>query len=793
MKVELIDEKLSEETTCLRYINPKLNESKWDLDEIVRNYAITNGKIIPDGRSGKRAEALFADYVLLLGPNYPIAVVEAKSYDLPHDQGMQQALQYAEKLKLNFAYATNGKKIEEYDFITKKQRTIDKFPTRLELLERLRPVLNLDDEQLQVLLHPFDRRSQDPGGRPMIPRYYQEIAINAATTAVLHGKKQVLLTLATGTGKTFIAYQLAKRFWDTKRPHPKILFLADRTVLLDQAKNNSFANFGDSRHRIQKRVETAFEMYFALYQALDVDKIDGELYKQYPKNFFDYVIIDECHRGSSSEGGEWRNILDYFNSAVHVGMTATPKRDEDNKDTYDYFGMPVYTYSLKQGIEDGFLAPYIIHQVNLEIDSTGYVPKLGERDLEGKLLEDKIYTYKDFDRTLVVDERRKAVAQHLISFLEKNKQKYDKTILFCQTSEHALEMTKLLRNYSGEKYDYCVRIVSDEGEIGKEYLSKFQEPNTDFPVIAVTSRLLSTGVDVPTCRVIALDKSINSITDFKQIIGRGTRVFEPKDKMWFTIIDYRKATRLFKDEEWDGPPLAETEEEFTKFTEEKEQRILDKAETKRREDAEKALAGELEKPIVESIRMETFHVEGKTVKIEGESVLIFDQSINGNRLISYQEYTGEQVKRIVNDDKTQLYKIWTDPENRQHFVKELEKRGITFTHLQEVTQMYKADPFDLLIHFAFNASTKTRLERVNAVRKKAFLEKYPEKAREVLDVILDHYAEQGYQELEGREILDLDKFEKFGGPVEIITKRFHGGDDYDKALTEITKELYLEN
>ncbi len=553
------DENISEETTCLRHINPKLEDSNWELDKIVRNYTITKGKIIPDGRSGKRSEALFADYVLLLGPNYPIAVIEAKSYDLPHDHGMQQALQYAEKLKLNFAYATNGKKIEEYDFITKKQTTIERFPTPQELLARLKSVLNLDDEQLKVLLHPFDRQSQDPGGRPMEPRYYQEIAINAATTAILHGKKQVLLTLATGTGKTFIAYQLAKRLWETKRPHPKILFLADRDVLLNQAKNNSFANFGDTRYRIQRKIETAYEMYFALYQALDVDKEEGELYKQYSNDFFDYVIIDECHRGSSSEGGEWRKILDYFNSATHIGMTATPKRDEDNKDTYDYFGMPVYTYSLKQGIEDGFLAPYLIHQVNLNIDTQGYVPKIGERDLDGKLLEQKTYTYKDFDRILIVNERRKAVAQHLISFLEKNNQKFDKTILFCQSSEHALEMTKLLRNYSGENYDYCVRIVSDEGEIGREYLDKFQEPNRDFPVIAVTSRLMSTGVDVPTCRVIALDKSINSITDFKQIIGRGTRIFEPKEKMWFTIIDYRKTTRLFKDEEWDGPPLAETE------------------------------------------------------------------------------------------------------------------------------------------------------------------------------------------------------------------------------------------
>lgn len=786
------EEKISESTTCMRYIDPRLKESGWDLEKIVREYNITKGKIVPEGRSGKRAEPLRADYILQVAPNFKIAVVEAKAYDESHDLGMQQALRYAEMMELKFAYATNGKKIEEYDFIEKKQKTIDRFPTPQELLSRLKNHLKLDDEQIKTLLHPLDRQSQDPAGRRIEPRYYQEIAINAATTAILHGKKRVLLTMATGTGKTFVAYQIARRLWDTKRPHPKILFLADRTILLNQAKNNAFAGFGDARHRIQRKVETAYEIYFALYQALDVEKGEDELFMQYPKDFFDYVIIDECHRGGSTEGGEWRKILEHFNSAVHIGMTATPKRDDESKDTYDYFGNPVYSYSLKQGIEDGFLAPYMIHQVNLEIDNTGYTPEPGEKDLDGKLLEERTYTYKDFDRILKVDERRKAVATHLIEFLEKNNQKYDKTILFCQTSEHALEMTKLLRNYSGESYDYCVRIVSDEGEIGREYLDKFQEPNKDFPVIAVTSRLLSTGVDVPTCRVIALDKSINSITEFKQIIGRGTRVFEPKEKMWFTIIDYRKATRLFKDEEWDGPAVQETEEERARITQEKERVMLEKAEKKRLEDEERKRRGE-EPVIAEPVQIETYHIEGEKVEIRGEAVLIFDQSISGNRLISYQDYTGEQVRRLVNDNQTQLYKIWTEPENRQHFVKELEKRGITFAHLQEVTQMYKADALDLLLHFAFNSNTRTRLERANSIRKKAFLEKYPQKAREVLDVILDHYAEQGYQELEGREILDLDKFKQFGGPVKIINERFHGGEDYDKALIEITKELYSEN
>ena len=390
------EEKLSESTTCMRYIDPKLNDSGWDPEKIVREYHITKGQIVPSGKSGIRNKPLIADYILQLVPNYKIAVVEAKSYDLPHDKGMQQALRYAEKMNLKFAYATNGQKIEEYDFITKQQRTIDKFPTPQELLERVKGHLDFDDEKMNVLLNPLDRKTNDPSGVARIARYYQEIAINATTSALLAGKKKILLTLATGTGKTFIAYQIAQRLWKTKTPRPKILFLVDRKTLLNQAMTNNFANFGEARHKIHRKAETAYEMYFALYQGLDVDKEEGELYKQYPKDFFDYVIIDECHRGSSTEGGSWRNILDFFASAAHIGMTATPKRKEENLDTYDYFGPPVYEYSLKQGIEDGFLAPYMIHRVNLEIDTVGYIPKPGEKDLNGKILEDKKYGYKDF-------------------------------------------------------------------------------------------------------------------------------------------------------------------------------------------------------------------------------------------------------------------------------------------------------------------------------------------------------------------------------------------------------------
>jgi len=766
----------------MRYIDPKLAKAGWDLEMCDREYQITKGRIIPEGRTGKRSAPLKADYVLKTNSDFKIAVIEAKAYDKPHDEGMQQAQDYANRMNLKFAYATNGQKIEEYDFITNKQKTIDHFPTPENLLYRLQKDLGFNDKQMTYLQEPFDRSAYDPSGDPIEPRYYQEIAINAALKSILAGKKRILLTLATGTGKTFIAYQIAKKLWKKDRPHPKILFLADRTVLLHQAKNNAFAGFGEARHKIQRVVETAYEMYFALYQALDVGKNESELYKQYSADFFDYVIIDECHRGSSTESGDWRKILDYFSRATHIGMTATPKHAADNLDTYDYFGSPVYTYSLKQGIEDGFLAPYMIHRVNLEIDIDGYVPKEGERDLDGKLLESKTYTYKDFDRTLIVNERRKTVASHLVKFLQNNKE-YDKTILFCQNSEHALAMTKLIRNYSEQRHDYCVRIVSAEGEVGQEYLDHFQAPNLDFPVVAVTSRLMSTGVDVPTCRIIALDKSINSMTEFKQIIGRGTRVFEPKGKMWFSIIDYRKATRLFEDEEWDGPPVAQTDEEQEMITKGKRRNRVGK----------KEITEVQSPPKSDPKKIETYHIDGYKIEIHGESVLIFDQSMDKHRLVSYQDYTGETVKRLVNDEQRPLREIWTNPERRQHFVRKLEERGVTFAHLREITQLYKSDAFDLLMHFAFNAHAKTRLQRIESIRKKAFLEKFPEKARDVLEVILDHYGEHGYQELEGTDMLSLPKFEKFGGQFGVINDRFGDRQRYDKAIIELTQQIYLEN
>ena len=768
------------------YVLPNLKSSGWTDEMIREQLQITPGRIVPEGKGGKRLAPKKPDYTLFYAPNFKIGVVEAKSIYKTPGGGMQQAIAYARTLDVKFAYSTNGRSIEEYDFITKKQTTIEVFPTPDELWSRLNVQLKLDDKEKESLLKPLNREVKSPDGKVMEARYFQEIAINAAITAIYHGKKRILLTLATGTGKTFIAFQIARKLWETQSPHPKILFIADRDVLINQAFFGSFAPFGQARHRIQRKVQKAYEVYFALYQALDVDKEESELYKEYPSDYFDYIIIDECHRGSADARSNWREILNHFKNAVHIGMTATPKRDADSLDTYDYFGLPVYTYSLRQGIEDGFLAPYFIVRPVLNIDINGYTPKLGERDNQGKLLEQRKYTVSDFDRVLNIEERRKAVATHLTEHLEKNNAKYDKSILFCQNSEHAEGMTKLLRNYSGEEPEYCVRIVSAEGEIAKIYLDKFTNPKENFPVIAVTSKLMSTGVDAPTCKIIAIDKVINSMTEFKQIIGRGTRVFEAREKLWFTIIDYRGASRLFEDPEWDGPAEGITEQELELLTTEKESQILEKA-LKKQENLRTDAAITIE-PLEPR---EVYNIHGVRVEIVAESVKIFDQTMGKHRLISYQEYTGETVRRLVVDFDMDLNEIWLDPDRRVHFIRELERRGITFKHLQEITKNYDSDPFDMLLHFAYNSDLKTRLQRVDAAkRNKIFLYKYPEKAREVLEVILQHYAELGPLELNGRKILRLEKFNKFGGDYTIINDIFKGGDKYDQAIEEIVRAIY---
>jgi type I restriction enzyme, R subunit len=764
-------EETEEDTRILR-IDPKLEEATWVNKEkpwmVRRERYITDGRVIPDGKSGKRLKKKRADYILCYGRDFPIAIVEAKVKFKDATDGMDQAINYAEMIGVKFAYSTNGITIEEWDFTTDTQQTVDRFPTPEELWSRLHDKDKVPDDKKELMTKAFNRQSNSPEGGIIEPRYYQEQAVNNALSAILRGQKEILLTLATGTGKTYIAFQIAWRLWNSTEPKPKILFLTDRDALLKQAHDKDFAPFGNARKRIRGKKEEAYDMYFALYQALDVDKEEGEqeieLYKQYDSDFFDYVIIDECHRGVS-EDGNWRSILDYFGDAVHIGMTATPKLlTTENQGTYEYFGEPVYKYSLKRGIADGFLAPYFVEEVNLDIDRTGYMPKEGERDIRtNKLLEQKLYKRKDFDQNIIIEERQKAVALDLLGYMKKNDQLDDKTILFCQNSTHASDMTKLIRNEAKRGHEYCKRIVSDEGQLGKIELEHFCDPKITNPVIAVTSKLMSTGIDAKTCKIVALDKNLKSMTEFKQIIGRGTRLSEKFGKFWFTIIDYRGVTALFDDPSWDGEPMRQKPKPVNKGTRPKGHKI--------------------QHP----------RTKGEEVFVEFRIVRVLNVESGNITVIKFEKYVKDNVITIAGDLVSDLQNIWVDLKNRRHFEEELEKVGITLNHVRQILEHYDCDVFDLLLHVAYNKQMRTRRERVtNAKKQKFYLEK-PENTQKVIDVILNHYAEKGYKELEldkSRELLELEKFKEFGGLEGILEGIFENPIQFDEMINELIHALY---
>ena len=764
-------EETEEDTRILR-IDPKLESSKWINKEkpwmVRREKYITDGRMIPDGKIGKRLKRKRADYILYYGRDYPIAIVEAKQRFKDATDGMDQAINYAEMIGVKFAYSTNGETIEEWDITTNEQTTVSEFPKPEELWNRLHSENKVPEDKKELMLKPFNRQSNSPEGGIMEPRYYQENAVNEALSAILRGQKQILLNLATGTGKTYIAFQIAWRLWNSKEVKPKILFLTDRNALLKQAYDKDFAPFGNARKRIRGKKEEAYDMYFALYQALDVDKEEGEkeieLYKQYDSDFFEYVIVDECHRGVS-EDGNWRNILDYFGDAVHIGMTATPKiLTDENQGTYNYFGEPVYKYSLKRGIDDGFLAPYFVEEVNLDIDRTGYFPKEGERDIRtNKLLEQRLYERKDFDQNIYIESRQKAVAEDLLGYMKKNDQLDDKTILFCQNSTHASDMTKLIRNKAKRGHEYCKRIVSDEGELGKIELEHFCDPKISNPVIAVTSRLMSTGIDAKTCKIVALDKNIKSMTEFKQIIGRGTRLSEKFGKFWFTILDYRGVTELFNDPSWDGEPFP--------------QKPRPKKQGKR----------------PKGHKVQHPRTAGEEVFVESRIVRIINIATGKVILKSFEDYTGENVRLIAGDLVRDLQNIWVDLKNRRHFEAKLETFGITMNHVRQILEHYNCDVFDLLLHVAYSRNMITRRQRVdNAKKQKFYLEK-PENAQKVINVILEHYAEKGYKELEldkSRELLELEKFKEFGGLEGILEGIFENTDKFDEMITELIHAIY---
>jgi type I restriction enzyme R subunit len=782
---------ITEADTCRTYIVPKLHTAGWEDDFIAEQRVIAPGRIVPLGRKHMRQVSRRPDYILFLRWNYPIAVVEAKvEYKQPGD-GLQQAMNYAAMLGVKFAYASNGLGIVEHDYITGKERALAAFPSPDELWQRLRGDLKLPNDKAAA--DALTSYFEEVGSKA--PRYYQTIAINRAVEAVLRGQPRILITMATGTGKTLVAFQIVWRLWKTKRKK-RILYLADRNILIDQAKDQTFSPLGEALHKIQGEATKSREVYFALYQAL-IGTGDGPpLYEQYPRDFFDLIIVDECHRGSARDESNWRRILEYFDAAQQIGMTATPKR-EDNADTYSYFGEPIYTYSLRQGIDDGFLAPYRVQRVLLDVDAQGMQIDPGVLDRFGREVPPGLYGTRDFERLISLLSRTEAVAAHLTNYL-KSTNRYDKTIVFCVDQEHALDMRQALNNANSDlakiHSDYVVRVVSDEGKEGRGYLDEFSDPEEETPVIVTTSQMLTTGVDAPTVRNIVLFKPISSMTDFKQIIGRGTRVLEEKNKLWFTIIDYTGATRLFYDPAFDGDPVRVTKQKVN-------------AETGEVIESEDSEEGTL-KPEVETggytiapqgmtlddgrvAAPRKFYVDGVPVYIVGEQAFELDTEDNVLRTVTFADYVRDHVRRL-SPTAEHLRETWPIAEQRAEIVAALEQRGIDLDHLAQITHHENADALDMLLHVAYNAPLVSRRERAEKLRqsKPNFFNAYTPTARAILDELLDKYADVGLRELTNLPLtLRVPPLDTHGSVSEIAAL-FGGAEKLKAAVDQLQVLLY---
>ena len=786
----------NEADTCRKYVVPKLQTAGWDTEphRLNEQVTFTDGRIVVSGRRGRRRPGKRADYLLRYRTDVSIAVVEAKASYATPSQGLQQAKVYAEILGLKFAYATNGHGIVEFDYTTGLEREVDTFPTPAELWARLTASESLSPDAAERLLTPANRIS----GK--IPRYYQEIAINRAIQGAVQGRDRMLLTMATGTGKTVVAFQICWKLWSSmwnragEYRRPRMLFLADRSVLVDDPMGKDFAPFGDARWKIENgEASKGREMYFALYQSIAEDERRIGLYKSYPRDFFDLIVVDECHRGSANANGTWRQILDHFSGACQIGMTATPRRD-DNADTYDYFGDPIYTYSLRQGIEDGFLAPYRVHRVVTTWDAAGWRPTQGELDRFGRQVPDEEYHTNDFERVVALRARTVAVARHLTEYLKKT-DRYGKTIVFCVNQDHADEMRRALNNLNADMVrqhpDYVCRVTSDEGDVGKTHLSKFQDVEKATPVILTTSQMLTTGVDAPTVQNVVLLRVINSMTEFKQIIGRGTRVRDDYNKLFFSILDYTgSATRMFADPAFDGGPIIETEQTID------DEGVPTDEETVVTPEEETEGGG----PIVDVFPpddddedgggRQRYFVDGGHVEIAAHLVYELDPDGNQLRVVQFTDYTADKVRTLFRS-AGELRAEWADPDKRREVIDKLEDRGIRFEQLAEYSNQPEADPLDLLCHLAFNAPLRTRRERASRLRseKNDFFEQYGPEARAVLDELLDKYTDHGLAEFSLPEVLSLPPINKHGNELR-IAQLFGGEEKLVDAVKQLQTLLY---
>lgn len=782
----------TEADTCRKHVVPMLQAAGWDTEphSIAEQRSITDGRIVPVGKGFIRRPPKRVDHLLRFRRDFPIAVVEAKAEYKAASDGLQQAKDYAEMLGLKFAYATNGPDIIEFDYFTGLESPRTNYPTPDELWQRYQEGSGFVDGTMSRLLEP----SNYTVGKG--ERYYQQIAIHRTVEAVLKGQPRLLLTMATGTGKTAVAFQICWKLWNARwnrtgeHRRPKILYLADRNILVDQPKDGIFAAFGDARCKIESgEVVKSREMYFAIYQALAEDERREGLFKQFPPDFFDLVIVDECHRGSARDDSSWRAILDYFEPAYKLGMTATPLR-EDNRDTYNYFGEPLYTYSLRQGIEDGFLAPYRVHRVITDWDAAGWRPSQGDLDRYGRPIPDEEYQTQDFEHVVALRARTEAIARHLTQFL-KNSDRHAKTIVFCVDQEHASEMRAILNNLNADLVaqhpDYVCRVTSDEGDIGKGHLGRFQDVDTATPTILTTSQLLTTGVDAPTCKNVVLARIVNSMSEFKQIIGRGTRVRDDYGKLWFNIIDYTgSATRLFADPAFDGDPVRVTEEETDASGEVKETTIIAEA-----CDAEVNAAnhvGEVIEPPYADRRK--FYYDGGQVEIAAHLVYELDPDGRQLRVVRYTEYAADKVRSLC-PSAPELRIQWADPVKRAEIIQKLAERGVDFQALAESANQPEADPFDLLCHLAFNAPLKTRRERAQALKSERmdFFDQYAPEARAILEELLEKYAEHGDAQFVLPDVLHVPPISSHGTLGDILNL-FGGADQLRAAVIALQAALY---
>lgn len=773
---------LTERDICTKFITPAIVETAgWDRDTQLREeLSLTKGKVIVRGKLHSRGISKRADYVLYHKTNIPLAVIEAKDNIHTIRSGIQQAIEYAELLDVPFAYSSNGDGFIEHDRSKSIERelSLNEFPTPQELWRRYCEYKGIDDPQQKKIY------AQDyyPSPENKTPRYYQLTAVNRSIEAIAKGQDRVLLVMATGTGKTFTSFQIIWRLWKAGAKK-RILFLADRNILVDQTRTNDFKPFGSAMTKIQNRnADKSYEIYLALYQAITGPLETQKIYKQFSREFFDLIVVDECHRGSAEEDSAWREILEYFSGATQIGMTATPKETK-YVSNIDYFGDPVFTYSLKEGIEDGFLAPYTVIRIDIDKDLTGWRPEKGKKDKYGKEIPDRIYNQSDYDQELVLERRNELVAGKITDYL-KATNRFDKTIVFCEDIPHAERMRSLLINLNSDLYSknskYVMQITGDNKE-GKAELDNFILPESKYPVVVTTSKLLSTGVDAQTCKIIVLDKRIESMTEFKQIIGRGTRINEAYDKYSFTIMDFRKATELFADPDFDGPPLQIYEPKGDDPIVPPDDPVEPPA------GSEQVIVDEVQVgPGHKGHRRTKYYVRDVEVNVVAERIQYYGKD---GKLIteSLHDYTKKAVDKnfaSLND----FLKKWTSAERKQAIIDELENEGILLEALAgEVGKDF--DPFDLIAHVAYGQKPLTRRERAENVKKRNYFAKYGDKARAVLEALLEKYADEGLTNLEDPKVLKVQPFDKFGTPIEII-QAFGGREQYFQALKDLEQQLY---